>query len=376
MHLISLYRNAFLARNIVNLINSLIDELKHWNEFPIKIMNFCGTHEHTITYYGIRSLIPDSIDLIPGPGCPVCIVPASYIDAAIELALDGIEVYTYGDMYRVPGSQISLAKARAEGASVKVVYSFLDAIKLAKERKRESVFFAVGFETTQPTIAVRILKNAIPSNLRLLIALRLTPPVMRYILEIRKVALNGIIAPGHVSTIIGAKAWSFLPTEYNIPTVVAGFEPLDVLISIAEILRQIRQKAPSLYNEYKRVVTWEGNLTAQRAMKQTFEVVDGEWRGIGLVPLSSLRLKEKFRNLDAIEEYGLKLKRGHDIRTGCKCADVLLGNIKPTNCPMFLKICTPSHPLGPCMVSSEGACHIWAKYGSGKELQKLINYKK
>ncbi|MCD6509573.1 MAG: hydrogenase formation protein HypD [Thermoprotei archaeon] len=371
MKFISSYRDPKLAKRLHELIDQLVSRLERQGVSRIKIMNFCGTHEHTITYYGIRSLVPSSLDLIAGPGCPVCIVPAGYIDTAIKLAMEGVTIYTYGDMYRVPGSYESLAQARAKGANVKVVYGFMDAVRLARNEKKEAVFFGVGFETTQPTLASWMVRDAIPENLKLLLALRLTPPVMRYVLRKSRVDLDGVIAPGHVSTITGAKAWVFLSKEFNVPTVIAGFEPLDVLIAIAEILRQKLHGYSRLYNEYGRVVTWDGNLRAQEITDKVFEVTDGYWRGIGLIPSSSLRLRDKYASLDAIDVYGLKIEKGIDTRSGCKCNKVILGEAKPTDCPFFMKACTPAHPLGPCMVSSEGTCHIWAKYGGRLLLEKF-----
>jgi len=349
------------VRRIVRKIHELAKDMG-----DIKIMGFCGTHEYVISYYGIRSIMPDNVELIAGPGCPVCVVPASYIDECIRLALDGIRVFTYGDMYRVPGSKMSLSQARAEGADVKVVYSFLDAIKLARDGK-ESVFFGIGFETTQPSVASRIVHGDVPENLKIVSAYRLTPPIMRYILEkVKDVKINGIIAPGHVSTITGSKAWEFLPKEFKIPVVVAGFEPYDVIIAIFEILRQIKFKDLRLFNEYSRAVREEGNVKAWQYVMKAFRISDASWRGIGLVEKSGLELRNEFIKYDAKVEYGLKFKGGRDVIPGCRCADVILGRAKPTDCPLFLKVCRPSSPKGPCMVSSEGTCAIWARYGTLK----------
>ena len=353
------YRDREVAGRIVENIREVAKELGE-----VKIMGFCGTHEYTITYYGIRSLMPDNVELIAGPGCPVCIVPAGYIDVAVKLAMEGIRIYTYGDMYRVPGSDMSLAEARARGGKVSVVYSFLDAIKKAKENKEESVFFAVGFETTQPTVASRLVKGYVPSNLKLLVAYRLTPPIMKYALERVGVTLNGVIAPGHVSTIIGSLPWIFLPNMYKIPTVVAGFEPIDVLLAILIILRQLRRGVAELANEYTRVVKPKGNVLAKKLTFKCFRVINSYWRGLGFVKRSGLKLIEKFKEYDVLEAYGLKVSKGLDVRPGCRCHEVIMGKAKPTDCPLFLKVCTPNRPQGPCMVSSEGTCSIWAKYSS------------
>ncbi|RLF14023.1 MAG: hydrogenase formation protein HypD [Thermoprotei archaeon] len=344
-----------LVRNIHKLAKGLGD---------VRIMGFCGTHEYVISYYGIRSLMPENVELIAGPGCPVCVVPAAYIDECIKLALDGIRVFTYGDMYRVPGTEMSLSRAKAEGADVKIVYSFLDAIRLAKDGK-ESVFFGVGFETTQPSVASRLVHKDVPRNLKIISAYRLTPPIMRYILdEVRDIAIDGIIAPGHVSTIIGSNAWKFLAEDYGLPVVVAGFEPEDVLIAIFEILRQIKFNDVKLFNEYSRVVRSEGNIKAWRYVGKVFDVVSAGWRGIGIVKESGLELKNSYAEYDARLEYGLDFKGGRDVAPGCRCADIILGRAKPTECPLFMRVCNPSSPKGPCMVSSEGTCAIWARYGN------------
>jgi len=353
------YRDRQVARRIVDDIREAAKGLGE-----VKIMGFCGTHEYTITYYGIRSLMPDNVELIAGPGCPVCIVPAGYIDVAVKLAMEGIRVYTYGDMYRVPGSDMSLAEARARGGKVSVVYSFLDALRRAKEDRSESVFFAVGFETTQPTVASRLIRNYVPPNLKLLVAYRLTPPIMKYALERVDVTLDGVIAPGHVSTVIGSLPWSFLPNTYKIPTVVAGFEPIDVLIAILMILKQLNEGTAELVNEYTRVVKPKGNVLAKKLTFECFKVVDSYWRGLGLVKRSGLALIERFKEYDALETYGLKVSKGLDVRPGCRCHEVIMGKAKPTDCPLFLKVCTPNRPQGPCMVSSEGTCSIWARYSS------------
>ena len=361
--LIAPLRNRELIRTVVKRIHGLWRKIKSIGIDDVKIMNFCGTHEYTITYYGIRSLMPDGLDLVAGPGCPVCVTPAREVDEAIELSKVAT-VLTYGDMYRVPGTRLSLAKARSSGCDVRVVYGFLDAIKIAKkEPEKQFVFFAVGFETTAPTVASHVARRMIPNNMTLLMSYRITVPIMRYILESRRVELHGIIAPGHVSTITGAGAWRFVAEEFGIPIVVAGFEPLDVVIAIYEILKQISEGKASLVNEYNRVVTWNGNIVAKKYIDMAFRPVDGLWRGIGIVPRSVWHLREEFEELDARLKYDIKVGESIDIKPGCRCADITLGLAKPTDCKYFGKACTPEHPIGPCMVSSEGTCAIWFKYG-------------
>ncbi|MEZ0393655.1 MAG: hydrogenase formation protein HypD [Desulfurococcaceae archaeon] len=335
---------------------------------PIRIMNFCGTHEHTIARYGIRSLMPENVELIAGPGCPVCVTPGHYVDLLVQESLEGnAVVLTYGDTFKLPGTRLreprSLYDAAARGGRVKVVYSFFDAVKTAASRRDVlHIFFAVGFETTMPATAVPLATGAVPDNLVILSAYRLTPPIMRYLLERHPEAkLDGIIAPGHVSTVIGWRAWEFLPREYGIPTAVAGFEPLDVLLAILAIIRMKASGRPSLVNEYKRSVRPEGNVGLLKAMEAAYEAVDSHWRGIGIVPLSGATHRREYRLHDYFARRGLEDRPVDDRLPGCICDRVVLGLAKPTECPMFLRACTPRRPYGPCMVSVEGTCRIWAE---------------
>ena len=370
----SMFRKNPVINDVIRLIRKLsrkiADERK--GEYTVKIMDFCGTHEWTITNYGLRYLMPSNIELIAGPGCPVCITPAYYVDVAIKLAMDNIRVFTYGDVYKLPGLARggirTLAEARAQGAEVGIVYSMMDAIRTVERDGRESIFLAIGFETTAPSIAAPVVQGRIPNNLTIINVHRLTPSIARYIFEnIPEIPLNGIIAPGHVSTIIGANAWKFIPEEFNTPTVVAGFEPLDVLLAILEILHQIIENKPELVNEYSRAVSWSGNIKAQRLLDECYEEVDAAWRGIGFIPKSGLMFKDKYNRVNALKQYGisdLTLEEWrYDLPSGCHCADVTTGKLKPTDCQMFMRKCTPANPYGPCMVSMEGACSIWAKFG-------------
>ncbi len=375
------FRDPGISRLIVDKIHEVASELNH-----VKIMDFCGTHEWTITQYGIRSLMPKNVELVAGPGCPVCITPGYYVDVAIRLAIEGIRVFTFGDVYRLPGSSRDIPKnleeAKSEGADVRIVYSVSDAIKLSKDG-RESVFLAVGFETTAPATLGPICRGEVPRNMSFIVVHRLTPPITRYILEnYPQSPVRGIIAPGHVSAIIGASEWEFVAKDYRISVVVSGFEPIDVLLSILEILRQIRDGRAELVNEYSRIVKWEGNLKAKEVMRSTCDVVDAGWRGIGFVPQSGLLLKRRYSDYDALTKYGIRELSEEaweeDLPPGCKCAEVTLGMAKPTDCPLFKNVCTPERPYGPCMVSSEGTCLIWAKYGGDELLRGLreeIRYK-
>jgi len=327
----------------------------------VKICHVCGTHEWTITHFGIRSLLPKNVEVIAGPGCPVCIVPASEIDEATQLGLKGIVITCFGDVLRVPGSKMSLLNARSQGADVRVVYSVADAVKMAqKEPNKEFAFFAIGFETTAPSTAAEVLKKP-PKNLSFLVSHRLIPPAMELLLGIGDLHIDGFIAPGHVSTIIGLRPYEVFPKAYCMPTVVAGFEPLDVLFAIYMVLKQFSEGTARLENEYTRAVSWEGNVKAQELMRKAFEVADGDWRGLGRLPNSSLRLGEEYVRFDAREKFDLKIQHGRDLLPGCQCHLVMIGKIKPTECQLFMETCTPQKPVGACMVSIEGTCRIWAK---------------
>ncbi len=349
-------RDPKLAKRVVEKIHDFAP--KH---DVVKICHVCGTHEWTITHFGLRSLLPQNVEVIAGPGCPVCVTPASEIDEAVQLALKGVVITCFGDALRVPGSEKSLLDAKALGVDVRVVYSALDAVRMAeKEPDKEFAFFAIGFETTAPSTAIEILKKP-PKNLTFLVSHRLIPPAMELLLGIGDLHIDGFIAPGHVSTIIGLKAYEIFPSAYRMPTVVAGFEPLDVLFAIYMVLRQLRQGVACLENEYARAVSWEGNIKAQKFMAEAFKIVDGEWRGLGKLPLSTFRLIEKYSVYDAREKFGVKINCGRDLLPGCQCHLVMIGKIKPTECPLFMKACTPRKPLGACMVGIEGTCSIWAK---------------
>jgi hydrogenase expression/formation protein HypD len=362
-----LYERNPRSRLVVEKIKAIAKTLKHRGMDSIKIMNFCGTHEWTITHYGLRSLMPENVELIAGPGCPVCITPGHYVDLLIDLSMNGYTILSYGDSYKLPGTRLvgvrSLFDARIHGGDTRVVYSFLDAIKIARENpNRKHVFFAVGFETTMPTTAIPLYEGLVPENLYILSAYRYTPPIMKYLLDEKPEAvIHGVIAPGHVSAVIGSNAWLFLPIKYRIPTVVSGFEPLDVLLSIYYILRMIRDNEPQLINEYTRVVKPEGNMYARKAMSKVYEVRDAYWRGIGIVPKSGGYHRREYLRHDIYHHLGLEDKPVNDILPGCRCPEVVLGLAKPTDCPLFMKRCTPNNPYGPCMVSSEGTCRIWAE---------------
>jgi hydrogenase expression/formation protein HypD len=291
-------------------------------------------------------------------------VPAAEIDEAVQLAKKGVVLTCFGDVLRVPGSQASLLEAKAEGADVRVVYSVTDAVEMAeKEREKEFAFFAVGFETTAPSTAVEALKKP-PSNFSFLVSHRLIPPAMELLLGVGDLQIDGFIAPGHVSAVIGLRPYELFPRVYRMPTVVAGFEPTDVLMALCMLLKQLRDGEARLENEYSRIVKPEGNPKALEIMDKAFAVTAGNWRGIGRLPDSALTLRDELAALDAHGKFGVKVEQGKDILLGCECHLVIIGKIKPNECPMFMNACTPEKPIGACMVSNEGTCRVWAKTGA------------
>jgi hydrogenase expression/formation protein HypD len=352
----SRFRDPELAKRVAQKIYDITP-----GERSVKICHVCGTHEWTITHFGIRSLLPANLEVIAGPGCPVCIVPASEIDEAVQLAQKGVVVTCFGDVLRVPGSAMSLLDAKAEGADVRIVYGVGDAVEMANnEKDKQFAFFAVGFETTSPSTAVEVI-NKPPKNMSFLVSHRLIPPAMKLLVEMKDLNLDGFIAPGHASTIIGLKPYEIFPETYHMPTVVAGFEPLDILFGIYMIMKQLEEGKPRLENEYVRAVHWDGNVKAQGFIQKVFSVEDGNWRGLGAISSSKFALKSEYQAYDALLKYDVKVEHGVDIQHGCRCHLVVVGKIRPTECPLFMKACTPQKPVGACMVSSEGTCRIWAR---------------
>ena len=335
----------------------------------LRLMEFCGTHTHAIYRYGIRQLLPETITMLSGPGCPVCVTSAADVDRAIGLAgVPGVTVATFGDLLRVPGGRGSLQAARAAGADVRVVYSSRDALELARRHpERTVVLLGIGFETTAPTVAAALLEAEQEglTNLRLFSLHKFTPPATEAILQAGEVALDGILAPGHVSAIVGAQVWDFVPDDFGLPCAVAGFEPVDILQGIADLVEQAEGGQAAVHNTYRRGVTSAGNPAALELVALVFEPVDAEWRGLGTVISSGLRLRERFRAFDAqalLTRHGLDRLRARE-PAGCRCGDVLRGALAPADCPLFRRVCTPERPVGPCMVSSEGSCAAHYRYG-------------
>lgn len=331
-------------------------------------MEFCGGHTVSIFKFGIRQILPPTIEMVSGPGCPVCVTATAGIDKAIAIAsIPNVITTTFGDMLKVPGSHSSLQKARADGADVKTVYSALDALQIARANPDNTVvFIGVGFETTAPTIAASVLqaKEQGISNYRVLSLHKLCPPVIKAILEGEEVHLDGLICPGHVSAITGSNAWEFIARDYGIPCVVSGFEPLDILQCVDMLVDQVEKGKSTVEIAYKRGVTPEGNLQAQKIMTQVFEPCPAKWRGIGEIPNSGLKLRDKYANYDAEVSFNVKIEPAIE-PAGCLCGEILRGVKTPADCRLFRKVCTPENPIGPCMVSSEGSCSAYYLYGDG-----------
>ncbi len=332
----------------------------------INIMEVCGTHTVSIFRSGIRSLLPKNLRLLSGPGCPVCVTSQDYIDIVLELAgRDDCIIATYGDMIRVPGKAGSLETKQSK-ADIRVVLSSEDALQIARENPdKKIIFIAVGFETTTPASAVVVKEAKADSidNFCILSGHKLAVPAMRALLSGKNNKIDAFLCPGHVSAIIGYGVFKEIVEDFNRPCVVAGFEPLQIIEGLAEICRQISQSKPELKSLYGAVVTEKGNVAAQNIVRECFEPVDGYWRGLGKIGSSSLGLKNQYGKFDAFKQFNVTEKPGGEIG-GCRCGEVLCGLIEPHECALFAKKCTPIKPVGPCMVSSEGACAAWFKYGN------------
>lgn len=363
------YRDGGLARQLA----ARITAEAVGRAAPYRFMEFCGGHTHAISRYGLEDLLPSSVRLIHGPGCPVCVLPVARIDSAIRLAEQpGITLCTYGDLMRVPGSRgVSLLRAKAAGADVRMIYSALDAIALARaEPQRQVVLFAIGFETTTPPTAraVRLAAQMELENFTVFCNHVLTPAAIQNILEspdlreFGRVQLDGFIGPAHVSTVIGSEPYTFFAEEFAKPVVIAGFEPLDVLQAVLMLVRQVNQGRHEVENQYGRAVSPGGNEAAKREVAEVFELRKTfEWRGLGHVPYSALRLKARYGQFDAERRFGLRDLAGRDV-PGCQCGAVLRGVKTPLDCRLFGKVCTPESPMGSCMVSPEGACSAYWTY--------------
>ena len=360
------FQDEFRDRELVQNMATNIRRMAKHLPAPVNFMEVCGTHTMSIYQYGIRSLLPENVRLVSGPGCPVCVTPIGYVDKALACASDPFNIIaTFGDMLRVPGSHSSLMEQRAGGADIRIVYSPLDAVALAKNNPdRRVVFLGVGFETTAPTIAASILEAI---RLKLLnycvLTSHKTMPVPMDILSGDPgLNLKGYLCPAHVSTVIGGNAYKPLAEKYHIPCVVTGFEPADVMQGIEMLLAQTLRGESTVEIQYSRAVSWEGNLKAQAILHQFFEPCDAVWRGLGVLPGSGLSIKAEFAQFDA--ELVLKPDVPDALENpACLCGEVLKGKLAPFGCPLFATVCTPESPVGACMVSSEGTCAAAYKYG-------------
>ena len=369
MRYVEEFRSQDLALKLAKTIKRECDSDRQYN-----LMEFCGGHTHAIFRFGVQDLLPENLRFVHGPGCPVCVLPIGRIDNAIHLATEhGVILCTYGDLMRVPASgRKSLLKVKAEGGDIRMVYSTLDALKIARENPhREVVFFAIGFETTTPPTAVAI-KQAQAEGLKNFSVFCnhvLTPAAIQNILEspdVREmgpVTIDGFFGPSHVSSIIGSRPYEFFSEEFQKPVVIAGFEPLDVMQSALMLIRQINEGRYEVENEYTRVVSREGNLKAQALVAEVMELRRSfEWRGLGLVPFSALQINSAYETYDAEKRFGIPAIQASDVK-GCECPRILRGVKKPTDCQLFGTVCTPENPMGSCMVSSEGACAAYWTYG-------------
>jgi hydrogenase expression/formation protein HypD len=362
MRFVEEFRDAGLGRALAGEILALVQDGRTY-----KLMEVCGGHTHSIYRYGIDGLLPETVELVHGPGCPVCVLPMGRVDDGIAIAHEPNVIFTcFGDMMRVPGSHGSLLEAKAEGADVRMVYSPLDALAIARRNPdRDVVFFAIGFETTAPSMALT-LKRAKTEGVKNFSCMSnhvtIVPP-LRALLDSPGLEIDGFIGPGHVSTVVGARPFQFIPADYGKPFVISGFEPLDVLQSIQMLLVQLTTGRCEVENQYGRVVPWDGNRRALEVMAEVFELRPHfEWRGLGFISQSALKLSDAYAELDAERRYGIPGVRVADPKA-CQCGEVLKGVIKPWQCKVFGTACTPERPIGTCMVSPEGACAAYYSYG-------------
>ena len=358
MNLLNKFKDPKLCLNILEQIKSDLQE-----EF--RFMEVCGTHTVAIFQSGIRSLLPEKIIHLSGPGCPVCVTHDREIAAYLALSEKNLVIATFGDLIKVPGpGGKNLKMAQAEGAIINIVYSAFDALQMAMENPdRKVVFLGVGFETTAPTVAavIKMAKEQEVRNFFVLTMHKLVPPALKALAADKEIRVDGLLLPGHVSTIIGLEPYKFLAEEYNMPSVIGGFEPLDILQSILIMIRQKNESRAVVVNNYKRVVSDQGNTRAMEVMHDVFEVSDALWRGLGTIPDSGLVLRKEYSDFDASLVFDQELPEVEEV-VGCKCGEVLKGLISPDNCPLFDTRCTPAKPVGPCMVSTEGSCAAYHKY--------------
>lgn len=350
----------------LELVKPLVDELKISVTKPLRIMEVCGSHTMAIFRNGLRTVLPEGMELVSGPGCPVCVTSASHMDAFIAMAdRPGVRVAIFGDLFRVPGSNGSLANASSRGARVDIVYSPMDALEIAIQNPEQLVvFLGVGFETTTPGIAATIMAAKVRKvkNFVVFSTQKTMPPPLIALLDDPELKIDGLLCPGHVSSIIGAGAYEPLARKYGLACVVAGFETADLLKGLIMLARQVATGDIKVENVYPRVVSWEGNPRARKMVDEIFEPADMQWRGLGVIPGSGLRIRDKYRDFDAEVRLDITLPPAEEAK-GCMCGQILKGINTPKDCPLFGRRCTPGDPVGPCMVSSEGTCAAYYKYG-------------
>jgi hydrogenase expression/formation protein HypD len=364
------FRDPDLARRLSASIASVTDEI---GRSPVSVMHVCGSHEQAIAKFGLRATFPKKLNVIMGPGCPVCITDLPEVDEGVVLARQGVVIATYGDMVKVRGTVQSLADAQEGGADVRVVYSAAQAVELARQTEKPVVFFATGFETTAVATAA-VVKGPVPENFSVLSAHKYIPPVMEIVAEMPETRVEGFLAAGHAATITGWGIFESFVARHGIPVVVAGFEPLDILAGLAKLLELVRDATPRVVNMFPRCVTREGNRRAQEELWSVFRPVGGRWRGIAHVPNGNLRLRDEWAHLDARRRFPIDLASLWDygppnLVSSCICGDIMSGIASPSDCTLFGKECVPDNPVGACMVSSEGTCKIWHQYGGHPDLQ-------
>src|SRR5574342_315055 len=366
------FRDPARGRALAGALARLVREL---GRSPVSIMHVCGSHEQAIARFGLRAALPRSLNVIMGPGCPVCITDVPEVDEGVALARQGVRIATYGDMVKVPGTVKSLADAQAEGAKIHVVYSVAQAVALARESDEEVVFFASGFETTAVATAAVILRG-LPPNFSVLSAHKYIPPVMEIVAEMPETRVEGFLAAGHAATITGWGIFEGFVARHGIPVVVAGFEPLDILAGLVKLLEIIHDGQPRVENMYPRCVTREGNLRAQEQLWTVFRPVGGRWRGIAHVPNGNLRLRDEWAHVDARRRFRIDVTGLWDyappvLVQKCECGAIMAGIKAPTDCALYGHACQPETPVGACMVSSEGTCRIWHQYGGHPDLREV-----
>ena len=359
MKYISEFRDSVKVKEL----SSLIHKISRKN---ISIMEVCGSHTMAIHRFGIKELLPKNIRLISGPGCPVCVTAIDYVDKAVELAkMQDIIITTFGDLIKVPGSYSTLEKEKAKGEDVRIVYSILESIDLAiSNPDKHVVFLAIGFETTTPPTAAGIIKAQEMNlkNFSVLCAHKVMPPPMQAIIE-EGIKTDGFLAPGHVSVITGIEMYKFIVDKFHKGVVVSGFEPIDIMQSIFMLVKQMEENKPKVEIQYTRVVKPEGNQKARALIEKVFDFTDASWRGLGMIPLSALKIRTEYEKFDAEKAFNIKIKQTKEPK-GCICGQVLKGLNQPSDCKLFGKVCTPENPTGACMVSSEGACNVFYRYGA------------